>query len=44
MMDNASTNDTLIRYVVEVLREEGLYYNYYKRRLRYNGYIINLAV
>ena len=45
IIDNAYSNDTLIKLISEALKKDySISYNYGKRRLRYNGYIINLAV
>lgn len=44
IMDNAYSNDTLVRVVADALKDEGVYYNYHERRLRCNGHVINLAV
>ncbi len=44
VMDNASTNDTLMGYIAEDLEDEGIAYEPWQHRLRCNGHIINLAV
>lgn len=44
VMDNASSNDTLIEFIANALKEEGVRYNYTQRRLRCNGHVINLSV
>ena len=44
VMDNASTNDTLMEYIAEDLEDEGIAYDPRQHRLRCNGHIINLAV
>ena len=44
-MDNAYSNDTLIKLISEALKKDyGISYNYGERRLRCNGHVINLAV
>ncbi len=44
VMDNASTNDTLMEYIAEDLTDERIAYDSRQHRSRCNGYIINLAV
>lgn len=44
VMDNASTNDTLMEYIAEDLEDEGIAYDPRQHRLRCNGHIIHLAV
>ncbi len=43
-MDNASSNGTLIKAVADSLALDNIIYDSNHRRLRYNGYIINLVV
>ncbi len=43
-MVNASTNDTLMEYIAENLKDEWIAYDPRQHRLRGNGHIINLAV
>ena len=44
VIDNASSNNTLINAIVASLRSERVVYNTLKRRYRYNNYVINLLV
>lgn len=44
VMDNASANDTLVAFIADMLKEEGVFYNYIQHRLRCNGHVINLGV
>ncbi len=44
VMDNASTNDTLMECIAEDLKDEGIAYDPRQHRLRCNGHIINLTV
>ena len=44
VIDNTGTNDTLIKSITTTLYTEGVYYNTKQRRLRYNSYVINLAI
>lgn len=44
MMDNATSNDTLVEIISTVLKEQGIEYDPERHRLRCNGHIINLAV
>ncbi len=43
VMDNASTNDTLMEYIAEDLEDEGIAYDPRQHRIRCNGHIINLT-
>ncbi len=44
VMDNTSTNDTLMEYIEEDLEDERIAYDSRQHRLRCNGHITNLAV
>ena len=44
VMDNATVNDTMMGFIADRLREEGIQYNPDHRRLRCLGHVINLAV
>lgn len=44
VMDNAHSNDALIRSVAENLNDKGVAYDWKQRRPRCNGHVINLAV
>lgn len=44
VMDNATTNDSLMEHISADLESEGIVYNARQHRLRCNGQIINLAV
>lgn len=44
VMDNVSSNDTLIAAVASSLNDQGVSYDPIQRRLRCNGHVINLAV
>lgn len=44
MMDNASSNDTLIGAVAQYLNDVGISYDAEQKRLRCNGHIINLSI
>ena len=44
VIDNAPSNDTLIKAIITSLRGEGVTYNAQERRHRCNDYVINLAV
>ena len=43
-IDNASTNDTLMEYIAEDLKEEKFAYDLRQFRLRCKSHIINLAI
>ena len=44
VMDNASSNDTLIKVIANTLGDQGVQYDAEQRHLRCNGHVINLAV
>ena len=44
VMDNVRSNNTLINAVTASLNNEEVLYNTNHRRLRYNNYVINLAI
>jgi hypothetical protein len=44
-MDNARNNDTMLRALSRILREDhSIKYDYRLHRIRYQGHILNLAV
>ena len=44
IINNIYINDIFIDVIAAFLKNEGVVYNIYKRRYRYNNYIINLIV
>ena len=44
VIDNASTNDTLMEYIAEDLKDERIVYYLRQQRLRCNGHIINPSI
>lgn len=44
VIDNASNNDTMIKYISANLEADGIDYSLHKNCFRCNGYIINLAI
>ena len=44
VMNNVNSNDTLISIIANTLRKKEVFYNAMYRRLRYNDYVINLAI
>ena len=43
-MDNVTANDILVDYIANSLHKSNIAYNPKQRRLRCNGYVINLVV